>query len=241
MSDEALEVRGGRSVRLYTQERNPFSEKVARGLAFKKIPFERVIVSEPGEIAKLNPEEATLPVLEIDGERRGDSGAILEWLEVIFPEPALVSSDSKVAEAQRSLATWSDSSFAFYWNRWLATQEPEAEEGVEDDAGAFERVVSHIGRRLGLSARDTANDIRQAQVGDAIARRLDDLVGLLGDRQFFHSETPSVADLAVLGMLLLVREGPIPGSREALEARPSLVAYLGRLEAATGGPRVEAA
>lgn len=230
-----------RSVRLYTQERNPFSEKVARALTYKKVEFERVVVSEPADIEALNPETALLPVLEIDGERRHGSGDLLEWVDAVYPEPALLSSDSKVAEAQRSLAVWSDSSFAFYWNRWLAIQDPEASSSEPNEPGPLERVVSQLGRRLGLSGRNSATDLREAQLVDALDRRLEDLVGLLGERSFFHSETPSVADLAVFGMLLLIREGPIPGSREMLEARPELVAYLNRLEGATGGPRVVAA
>lgn len=232
---------GTGSIRLYTQLRNPFSEKVARGLAFKKLEFERVIVSEPEDIALLNPETALLPVLEIAGERRHESSAILEWIDVLYPQPALLSSDTKVAEAQRSLAAWSDSSFAFYWNRWRATQEPLDDGRSGADSGPFARALSRVGRRIGLSTRGSANDLREAQVVEALARRLDDLVGLLGDRSFFHSETPSMADLGVLGMLLLMREGPIPGSRAMLEARPPLVAYLNRLEAATGGPSSAAA
>jgi glutathione S-transferase len=230
-----------RSIRLYSQERNPFSEKVARALAFKKVEFERVLVSEPDDIRALNPTTAQLPVLEIAGERRHDSARILEWVDEIYPEPPLLSSDSKVAEAQRSLAVWSDSSFAFYWNRWRATQEPLIDDEGEAEAASFARAVSNIGRRLGLSSRSGRADLREAQVVEALARRLDDLTGLLGDRSFFHSETPSMADLSVLGMLLLMREGPIPRSREMLEARPALVAYLDRLEAATGGRRVAAA
>lgn len=230
-----------RAVRLYTQERNPFSEKVARGLAYKKVEFERVFVNEPDDIRALNPETALLPVLEIAGERRHDSARILMWIDAFYPEPPLLSSDSKVADAQRSLAVWSDSSFAFYWNRWRATQEPPV--GGEDptDAAGFSRAVSQIGRRLGLPSRQARSDLREAQVVEALARRLDDLTGLLGDRSFFHSETPSVADLSVLGMLLLMREGPIPGSREMLAARPALVAYLDRLESATGGRNTAAA
>jgi len=230
-------------VRLYTQERNPFSEKVARALIFKKVEFERVIVRDAEEIRALNPETALLPVLEIAGERRHGSGALLSWVDAVYPEPPLLSSDSKVAEAQQSLALWSDSSFAFYWNRWLATQNPDAEVADDDEGGPgpLERAVSQIGRRLGLPSRTTTTDLREAQIIDSLARRLDDLVGLLGGRSFFHSETPSVADLSVFGMLLVIREGPMPGSRELLEARPELVAYLDRLEAATGGRRIAAA
>jgi len=221
------------TVRLYTQERNPFSEKVARALALKKVEFERVIVSDPDAIARYSPEVRTLPVLEIDGERRPESGAILYWLDERYPEPPLLSSEPKVALAQRSLAAWSDSSFAWYWNRWLASQEPAAA-----GAAARPRLVDRMRSGLGLGSRSSRRDPLELQVIDGIERRLDDLVSLLGERDFFHADQPSMADLAVFGMLLLIQHGPIPGSREMLAARPSLVAYLHRLEGATGGPYV---
>ncbi len=224
-------------VRLITQERNPFSEKVARALSLKKVEFERVVVSEPEEIRHYSPDTLTLPVLEIDDERRPESGAILFWLDERYPEPPLLASDSKVAEAQRSLAEWSDSSFAFYWNRWLASQEEPVEgEAETPDSGFLERMRASLGRSLGIGVRASRNDALELQVIDGISRRLDDLAALLGDRNYFHSDSPSMADLAVFGMLVLIQHGPIPGSKEMLAARPSLVAYLERLESATGGP-----
>lgn len=226
----------GPRIRLITQERNPFSEKVARALALKKLPFERVLVSEPEEIRQFSPDTHQLPVLEIDGERRAESGAILYWLDEIYPHPPLLSSDSKAAEAQRSLAAWSDSSFAFYWNRWLASQEGGADaDGPAEPDGFLDRMRGSLGRSLGLGARPSRSVALEMQVIAGIERRLDDLVGLLGDRDYFHASQPSMADLAVLGMLLLIRYGPIPGSPEMLAARPILVAYVQRLEAATGG------
>lgn len=231
-SDERV---GGPRIRLITQERNPFSEKVARALALKKLPFERVLVEEPEEIRRYNPETGELPVLEIDGDRRADSGAILYWIDEIHPDPPLLSPDSKAAEAQRSLAAWSDSSFAFYWNRWRASQENVPEDGPPLDPGFLDRMRSSVGRSLGLGNRPSRSDALGMQVIAGIERRLDDLVVLLGDRAYFHADQPSMADLAVFGMLLLIRYGPIPGSPEMLAARPSLVAYVERLEAATGG------
>jgi len=225
----------GPQIRLITQVRNPFSEKVARALALKKLPFERLIVDGPEDLRRYSPETSMLPVLEIDGERRAESAQILFWLDEIHPEPPLLSSDSKVAEAQRSLAEWSDSSFAFFWNRWLASQEPEGDDETLPDSSFLERMRSSLGRSLGLGARSTRSDALEMQVIDGLSRRLDDLVGLLGDRAYFHAEEPSMGDLAVLGMLLLMQHGPIPGSAEMLAERPTLVSYLDRLESATGG------
>ena len=54
-------------------------------------------------------------MLEIDGERNADSTDILCRLDQLYPNPPLLSSDPKVAEAQRQLEDWADESFLWYF------------------------------------------------------------------------------------------------------------------------------
>ena len=68
-----------------------------------------------------------------------------------------------------------------------------------------------------------------------LALRLDDLANFLGSRPFFYAEQLSMADLAVYGMLVMLRADGIPGASLLVAARPTLVALLDRIEAATGG------
>jgi len=219
-------------VRLYTQRRNPFSEKVARALALKRLPFERIVSDAPEDIRRWSPVTHRLPVLEIDGKRRHESARILDWLDELYPDPPLVARDAKVAEAQRRLAEWSDTSFLWYWDRWRMARFPLPGDEKPADPGLLSRLRSGIGRGLGRGGRSlTRLELRELEVVEGIAKRLDDLVGFLGSRPYFHAEAPSVADLSVYGMLLLLRNGPIPGAPELIADRPPLLAYMARMDA----------
>ena len=213
-------------IRLYSQAMNPFTEKVVRGLAMKRLDFERVEVNEPSELARLSPVSKKLPVLEIDGERRAESEAILAWLEERFPEPSLYSSDPQVAAQQRRLAEWSDTSFLWYWDRWRQARFPRPGDEQPPSAGLLGRLRDHLGQRSTASRVE----LREIEVITELAHRLDDLVGFLGNRPFFHSEEPSAADLSVTGMLSIIRDGPMVAAAEELRLRPVLLEYMERVE-----------
>jgi glutathione S-transferase len=212
-------------VRLYTQSLNPFTEKVAAALALKGIPFERVVSDDPEDLQRWSPIARILPVLEVDGRRKADSQKIVAWLEEIFPDPSIYSSDPRTAEAQSNLADWSDNSFAWYWNRWRTARYPEPgdEEPIEDSL--LTRIKEGIGRSLG-HVPQTRADLREVEIVRELQDRMDDLVGFLGDRPFFLSDEPSIADLSVYSMLLILRDGPIPECPEAIANRPTLAAFL---------------
>lgn len=216
------------TVRLYTQSLNPFAEKVAAALALKRIPFERIVSDEPEDLQRWSPIARMLPVLEIDGRRKSDSQKIVRWLDELYPEPPLYSRDPRVAEAQLNLAKWSDNSFAWYWNRWRTARYPQPgdESPIEDSLVA--RIKEKIGRTFGHTPRSRA-DLRELEIIDELQDRMDDLVGFLRDRPFFHADEPSIADLSVYSMLLILREGPIPDCAEAIAERPTLAAFLDRI------------
>ena len=227
-------------IRLYTQARNPFSEKVAAALAMKGLRYERVVSDAPEDVARWSPIERTLPVLEIDGQRKADSHAIVAWLDERFPEPSLYSSDPRIAEQQRSLAEWCDDSFTFYWNRWRNARYPQPGDDAPVDASLLARLRERIQRRLG-HAPPTRADARELEIIGQIFDRMTDLESFLGERPFFHAEAPSIADLSVYAMLRVLRDGPIPYCSEAIEERPRLAAFLdrvdGRIKSAEAGRR----
>ena len=216
-------------IRLYTQSQNPFSEKVAAALALKGLPFERIVSDDPEDVARWSPIARTLPVLEIDGRRKADSGAIVTWLDELYPEPPLVSPDPKTAEAQRNLAEWSDSSFSFYWNRWRTARYPQPGDETPLDDSILSRIRDHVGRHLGRTPRTRA-DAREIEVIQQLIDRMTDLVGFLRDRTYFHGDQPSIADITIYSMLTILREGPIPNCAEAIEERPTLAAFLDRMD-----------
>jgi len=219
----------GPTIRLFTQSMNPYSEKVAAALALKALPFERIVSDDPEDVARWSPIARTLPVLEVDGRRKVDSTAIISWLDLLFPTPPFYSVDPRTAEVQRNLADWSDNSFTWYWNRWRAARYPQPGDDEPIDDSLLTRIREHLGRQFGRTPQTRA-DARELEIIHELEDRMDDLVGFLRDRPFFHSDEPSIADLSVYSMLRVLRDGPIPHCAEAIEARPTLAAFLDRME-----------
>jgi glutathione S-transferase len=228
-------------IRLYTQTVNPYSEKVARALALKKLPFRREISDQPEDVKRWSPVSQRLPVLEIDGDRVHDSERILRWLDERFPEPPLRSSDPKVAASQERLASWSDSSFLWYWDRWRAARYPRPGDEQPANPNLLARVARGIGRSFGGDEVVTRAELREAEIIEELGHRLNDLVGFLGDRPFFYADQPSVADLSVYGMLRILEDGPMTNSASMLHAHKSLTAYLQRMDGLTSSDTADEA
>jgi glutathione S-transferase len=217
------------NIRLFTQSMNPFSEKIAAALALKALPYERIISDDPEDLARWSPIARTLPVLEIDGRRKVDSAEIIEWIDALFPDPPLYSADPRTAEAQRNLADWSDNSFLWYWNRWRAARYPQPGDDEPVDDSILSRIRDHLARHFGRTPQTRA-DARELEIIQELEGRMNDLVGFLGSRPFFHADEASAADLSVYSMLRVLRDGPIPHCAEAIEERPTLAAFLDRIE-----------
>lgn len=218
------------TVRLYSQGLNPFSEKVACALSIKDVDYLRLEVADADEIKRLNPESQLLPVLEVDGKRCSESPKIVRWIDSLYPEPSLFATDPGTRSRQENLAEWSDTSFAFYWNRWRAARDETRRVQASRSQGLLTRLHRRAGEKMGFepNGEDTPSSAELEIVVD-IGKRINDLVGFLGTRPYFFAEQPSVADIAVYGMLLIMRDGPMPGSAKLLEDRPSLVAHLERM------------
>lgn len=217
-------------VKLYSQPLNPFTEKVACALALKRVEYQRLDVSDSDEIKRLSPQKQTLPVLEVEGKRVADSSDILLWLEALYPTPSLYAADPKTRHQQESLAEWSDTSFAFYWNRWLTAVAEHESKRNATGAGLLSRIHQRVGERMGLEQDDALHSLPVVRnIMEELGHRMDDLVGFLGNRRYFFADQLSVADLAVFGMLLVVRDGPMPRSIALLAERPTLAAHTARL------------
>jgi glutathione S-transferase len=220
---------------LYGPAQTPFTEKVRRALLFKKLEFEMFEPSGPEDYRRWSPQTGLLPVLTIDDERVADSTAILLRLDERFPNPPLLASEPKTASQQRQLEDWADESFLFYFLRWQRLQrQREAAEAAAVQRGGLARVKSLRRLMAWLRAGGTWERPETA-IARGIADRLDDLVKLLGARPFFYADRPSMADLAVYGMLRAVERGVMPQSAQQMQARPGLISYMRRVEAETGG------
>jgi glutathione S-transferase len=216
---------------VYGPARSPFVEKVVLGLAFKG--FREPEVVEPrgaDDFRRWNPETGMLPVMDFDGARVPDSGGILDFLDARVPEPPLLARDRWIARQQRQLESWIGETFYFYWVRWLRAHVVQQHELDPTKPGELARlgVLGRIGDVL-ANAPGQAGDL-----GPEFERRLDDLVGFLGTRPFFHADRPSRADLTAAAFVGSLEQGAIPGGVRLLGERPALRALLARVREATG-------
>ena len=225
-------------ITLYGPTRAPYTEKVRRALLYKGLAFELREPRSAEDYARWNPKSGMLPYLDLDGEGVEDSTEILFFLEERFPEPPLLATDPTVADQQRQLEDWADESFLWYFMKYRrmigeGMALPLAVEAGENDSaakpgssGALRRFAAWL-RAGGTWERPITGLLRE------LGLRMDDLVNFLGARPFFYSERLSMADLGVYAMLSTLRNEAIPGASRLLRERPSLVAFMGRVEEAT--------
>src|SRR5919109_3378038 len=102
-----------------------YSEKARWALDYKSVEHERR-ASMPGpHMARAfrltRGRQVTLPVLELDGKRIGDSTAIIEALERRFPEPPLYPDDPEERRRALEIEEFFDEEFGPYL-RFLVVQ-----------------------------------------------------------------------------------------------------------------------
>jgi glutathione S-transferase len=213
-------------ITLYGPREAPFVLKVELALILKKLDYVLEVPSGPEDYKRWSPETGLLPVIDVDGTRVHDSSAILDFLDERFPEPPLLSSDPKAASSQRTLESWAEETFLFYWMNYLRGLVRGDEAAAAADSGA-----SRGGARSRLSRRRKAPtpDLGEG-LGKEFGQRLDDLVNFLGSRPFFYSDRVGRADLSVYSFLNYIPEtaGPV---KAIVESRQPLVDLMERVEA----------
>jgi glutathione S-transferase len=225
----------GKRVTLFGPAEIPFTEKVRRALLYKGVDFDLVEPSGPEDYRRWNPETGLLPVLRIDGETYPDSTYILMKLDEHFPDPPLLSADTRISGQQRQLEDWADENLLFYFNKWIRIRDEASEEATDSEGGGIRRSAA-LRRLLAWLRAGGTWERPETAVLRGVADRLDDLLGFLGTRPFFYSDHVSMADLSVYAMLFTLSLGVIPGSQRIVTDRPRLVEFMGRVETATGGP-----
>lgn len=225
---------------LFGSPLSPFVEKVRRALTHKKVEYELVEIRSPGDLKRWNPQTRKMPVLELDGERIIDSTLICDRLDVLFPEPPLLSQEPATRALQRLLEDWCDESLYWYLMalRWSQKNAPATAVQITSGLPGLLRPLARrmLTRQIGGMARAQGMGRLPAEVvvGE-LGERLDDLLALLGERPFFFADEVSRADLALYGMLQMGLSGPTPEVNQLVNERPGLAPYLERVREATGG------
>ena len=200
-----------------------YSEKARWALAHKGVEHERR-APMPGAhmaIALLltRGRQVTMPVMELDGRRIGDSTAIIAALEERYPEPALYPTDPGERWRALELEDWLDVEVGPYMRRFvfhLGRADRERFNAVM--AGmAPGRLARHerlmgAGGRLFTGLRYFAASSRAADAArDRVLAGLNRLEAELGDRDYLVGDRFSVADLTAASLLyplVLPSEGP---------------------------------
>ena len=217
-------------MRLFQFSYSPFAAKVRKCLELKGINFEPVEVPylDRRELVALTGGYAHVPVLEDEGRVITDSARITAYLDERY-QPSLRVDPLAVVIEQWAEGPLEDVAFR------VATPGVEARfaqlQGGREDARALFRLVKE--RRYGAGCVDAWR--REA---DALSSRLADLLAPIAEtvarRPFLLGETPSLADAAVYGQLVMVESGA-PGWIAA--RMPSLRDWSERLRAARGKRR----
>ena len=219
----------GDPVVLYGSWGTPCVENLVRALLFKAVAFE--LCDAPGPEGERSEDEA---MLEIEGQRIGETMAMLLGLEERFPEPPLLAKEPRLAAAQRQLAHWTVESHQWYLGRWQRLQ-PRATRSTPPPAPPRPAGVS-LRDWLGRRARTVEPESRdRGPLVHEISHRMDDLSRLLGGRPYFYAQRLSMADLTVHTMLRTLADDRISGTVHLLEQHPGLRAFMERVEGATGG------
>ncbi|MYM55254.1 FtsZ-binding protein FzlA [Thalassovita mangrovi] len=167
--------------KLYHFPLSPFCRKVRLCLAEKRIECELVeerYWEQDTDFLRRNP-GAKVPVLRLDGKTMAESGAIIEYLEEVYPDPPLLPRTPDERYEARRLAAWFDDKFHHEVTSKLL----------------YERVNKKV---MGLGYPDSKNVKAGAQ---KIKYHLDYMAWLLDQRRWLAGDTMSIADFAAAAHL----------------------------------------
>jgi len=210
-----------------------YSEKVRWALDHKQIEHSRRAVAIPGAhipaaLWMTRGAQMTFPVIELDGQRIGDSTAIIAALEDRFPDPPLYPADPEERHRALELEDFFDEELgphirllAFHElgndrERFEALVRRTAPEPLARRSGAgviYARAFT--GLRFGVRSPEAAERARVK-----VLAALDRLEDELGEDEYLVGDSFSVADLTAASLfypLVVPEEGPLPADEPAPE------------------------
>ena len=167
--------------KLYHFPLSPFCRKVRLCLAEKKIECELVeerYWEQDADFPRRNP-GAKIPVLQMDGKTMAESSAICEYLEEVYPDPALMPRNADDRYEVRRLVAWFDDKFHHEVTSKLV----------------YERVNKKV---MGLGYPESKNVKAGAQ---KIKYHLDYMAWLLDRRRWLAGDAMSLADFSAAAHL----------------------------------------
>jgi glutathione S-transferase len=230
---------------LWHLDMSHFNEKARWALDYKHIPHERRSVF-PGtqeiRARTLRGGTSTLPVIEIDKTRIGDSTHIIEELERRWPDPPLYPADPEQRRKALELEDFFDEHCAHEMRRVIFDELLRHPELMAKAAGTDRRrggaavgmVYPVVDRAVRWKYK--VNEEATAEAREVVLRAMDRIEQELGPSGYLVGDSFSVADLtaaAIFAVLVLPPEFPYPQLepeelpdglrewREPLTARPA--------------------
>ncbi|MDT7835192.1 glutathione S-transferase family protein [Aquabacterium sp. OR-4] len=212
---------------------SPFCVKVRAMLRHKGLVFEAVDPLAPAHWWTLQRRGlGKVPALQIDARFVTDSTDIALALEALYPEPALVPADARLAALNHALEEWADEALYFLGLHFLWLDPATA--GLVPQLfgrGPLGRLGYQIYRRriaAQVRGQGTGRKPPERLLGE-LQRQLDHAAALLQPGPWLIDEQPRLADFALFGqlsfLLRAVTSGPL------VRERPPLMAFVKRLRA----------
>ena len=189
-----------------------YSEKVRWALDYKAVAHERRTVM-PGYHIPLalwltRGGHFTLPILGLEGDRIGDSTAIIAALEARFPEPALYPADPAERRRALELEEWFDEQLGPHIRRYVF-HEARGEGARFDELAArsappalarYQRMAGAYARALTAARFGAASDRGARRSRDRVLLGLDRLESELGAGEYLVGDCFTVADLTAAAL-----------------------------------------
>jgi glutathione S-transferase len=205
---------------------SPFAEKIRLVMGFKQLAWKSVII--PSIMPKPDVQALTggyrkTPLLQIGSDVYCDTALICDVLEHLQPEPTLYPATHK--GLARVLAQWADTTL--FWASMAYNLQPKGAAAMF--AGAPPEVAKAFGAdRAAMSAG--MNRLRPADATAAYKSYLRRIANMLDGQDFLMGSAPCVADFATYHPLWFSRRR-VPVMAGILEATPSVLAWMDRMEA----------
>ena len=210
---------------LHQFRHSAFCEKVRLVLAHKRLPFNTLEVT-PGvgqvELYRLSGQRQ-VPVLVDGAEVIADSTAIALYLEQQHPEPPLLPQDPAQRAQVLLLEDWADTALAT--GARLALLQAAALDSQLRDGLLPEATPSGLRSLLGALPGGVLSGVGQVLDASALQQlrhNLEQLNALLQAQPYVVGDQLSLADLAVMGQLSLIRFPETAGSALAGRGLPGL-------------------
>lgn len=224
---------------VYQFEISPYCDKVRRCLNFKGIAFQTHEISMQDAVTKISKVNkiGKLPAIT-DGDRSiGDSTDIALYLEETHPDPPLLPSDARERALCLALEDWADESLYFYELYLRFAVSRNADKWVPVLTAKDSELVQRASRFViprhmkGILAKQGLGRKSYSQVVSDMHRHADTVVGLLEGQPWLVGQRLTLADIAVYAQWFCIG-GSIEGA-EAIEKRPSLAAWMQRVDEST--------